>query len=215
MSTKGNALISALLVVLGVLFIWLHDRESLAALIIVLCGLAFVVPALISLASLVWSGRRESAEGAVKATGSTMRIVQLICGVGGLILGVCIIVFPEVFSPLLVYPFAALLICGGGVQLFLLAHRNRPTAFPMWMLLPPVLTLVAGVLTLCVAPIHDNLSVILLLTGIASLLCGVNGLVGGFIARRALKLSAESAKLKIESTGATESTESPESTNAI
>jgi uncharacterized membrane protein HdeD (DUF308 family) len=151
----------------------------------------------------------------VKATGSTMRIVQLICGVGGLILGVCIIVFPEVFSPLLVYPFAALLICGGGVQLFLLAHRNRPTAFPMWMLLPPVLTLVAGVLTLCVAPIHDNLSVILLLTGIASLLCGVNGLVGGFIARRALKLSAESAKLKIESTGATESTESPESTNAI
>jgi hypothetical protein len=215
MSTKGNALISALLVVLGVLFIWLHDRESLAALIIVLCGLAFVVPALISLASLVWSGRRESSEGAVKATGSTMRIVQLICGVGGLILGVCIIVFPEVFSPLLVYPFAALLICGGGVQLFLLAHRNRPTAFPMWMLLPPVLTLVAGVLTLCVAPIHDNLSVILLLTGIASLLCGVNGLVGGFIARRALKLSAESAKLKIESTGATESTESPESTNAI
>jgi 4-amino-4-deoxy-L-arabinose transferase-like glycosyltransferase len=215
MSTKGNALISALLVVLGVLFIWLHDRESLAALIIVLCGLAFVVPALISLAALVWSGRRESAEGAVKATGSTMRIVQLICGVGGLILGVCIIVFPEVFSPLLVYPFAALLICGGGVQLFLLAHRNRPTAFPMWMLLPPVLTLIAGVLTLCVAPIHDNLSVILLLTGIASLLCGVNGLVGGFIARRALKLSAESAKLKIESTGATESTESPESTNAI
>jgi 4-amino-4-deoxy-L-arabinose transferase-like glycosyltransferase len=215
MSTKGNALISALLVVLGVLFIWLHDRESLATLIIVLCGLAFVVPALISLAALVWSGRRESAEGAVKATGSTMRIVQLICGVGGLILGVCIIVFPEVFSPLLVYPFAALLICGGGVQLFLLAHRNRPTAFPMWMLLPPVLTLIAGVLTLCVAPIHDNLSVILLLTGIASLLCGVNGLVGGFIARRALKLSAESAKLKIESTGATESTESPESTNAI
>jgi uncharacterized membrane protein HdeD (DUF308 family) len=180
----------------------------LATLIIVLCGLAFVVPALISLASLVWSGRRE---GAVKATGSTMRIVQLICGVGGLILGVCIIVFPEVFSPLLVYPFAALLICGGGVQLFLLAHRNRPTAFPMWMLLPPVLTLIAGVLTLCVAPIHDNLSVILLLTGIASLLCGVNGLVGGFIARRALKLSAESAKLKIESTGATESTESSES----
>ena len=60
MSNKGNALISILILALGAVFIWLYDRDTLPRSIVLLCGLAFVVPAVISMISMFISRRSDT-----------------------------------------------------------------------------------------------------------------------------------------------------------
>lgn len=171
MSNKGNALISVILIALGVVFIWLYDRDTLPRSIVMLCGLAFVIPAVISLISVFFAGKNSKRS-------SALRGIQMICGIGGLVLGLCIIFLPGIFRPLLVYPFAALLIFGGAFQIFQLSHKYRPVDYPAWMYLAPVLVLVAGVVILCVPTLREPSSQpwVVLTTGIAAVLYGINGL---------------------------------------
>ena len=73
MSNKGNALISLIVLALGVVFIWLCNRADFLHSVVMLCGVAFVLPAVISLLSmfLVSKDNRRSA-GA--------RMIQMIAG---------------------------------------------------------------------------------------------------------------------------------------
>lgn len=185
MSNKGNALISVILIALGVVFIWLYDRDTLPRSIVLLCGLAFVVPAIISLLS-IFIARKNSTRS------SGIRYVQLICGIGGLVLGCCIILLPGVFRPLLVYPFAALMIVGGAFQIFQLSQKYRPVDYPAWMFIAPVLILVAGVVILCWPGLREpvNQPWIVLATGIAAVLYGVNGLLISILPHRLPPLHA-------------------------
>lgn len=179
MSNKGNALISILILALGVVFIWLYDRDTLPRSIVLLCGLAFVVPAVISLLSMFISHRSDKAS-------AGLRLIQLICGIGGLGLGLAIILLPEVFRPLLVYPFAALMIVGGAFQVFQISHKYRPVDYPAWMYLAPILILVAGVVLICITVFHTAPyeQWVVLVTGIAGVLFGVSGLLVSVLARR-------------------------------
>ena len=118
MSNKRNALISVILIALGVVFIWLYNRDTLPRSIVLLCGLAFVFPAVISLLSIFISRKNNSRS-------SGLRAVQLVCAIGALVLGGCIIFMPDVFRPLLVYPFAALMVFGGAFQIFQLFYAGQ------------------------------------------------------------------------------------------
>ncbi|MDE5941608.1 MAG: DUF308 domain-containing protein [Muribaculaceae bacterium] len=197
MSNKGNALISVIIIALGAIFIWLYDHDTLPRSIVLLCGLAFAVPAVISLIS-VFISRKNSTRG------SAVRAIQMICGVGGLIFGLLIIFMPEVFRPLLVYPFAALLIFGGAFQIFQLAHKYRPVDYPAWMFITPVLILVAGVIMLCLPLLRDpaNQPWVVLITGIAAVLYGINGLLVSVLPLRLPPLHPE--KKETATTPATE-----------
>lgn len=189
MSNKGNALISVILIALGVVFIWLYDRDTLPRSIVMLCGLAFVIPAVISLISVFFAGKNSR-------RGSGARVIQMICGIGGLVLGLCIIFLPGVFRPLLVYPFAALLIFGGAFQIFQLSHKYRPVDYPAWMYLVPVLVLVAGVVILCVPTLREPSSQpwVVLTTGIAAVLYGINGLLISILPHRLPPLQHDTKK---------------------
>lgn len=179
MSNKGNALISILLLALGGVFIWLYDRDTLPRSIVLLCGLAFVVPAVISLLTMFISRRSDKAS-------AGLRLIQLVCGVGGLGLGLSIILLPDVFRPLLVYPFAALMIVGGAFQVFQISHKYRPVDYPAWMYVAPILVLAAGVVALCTPSLHtaENEKWVVLITGIAGVLYGINGLCISVQSRR-------------------------------
>lgn len=172
MSNKGNVLISFVILVLGGVFIWLYDRDILPRFIVLLCGLAFVVPAVLSLLSTFFTGKNSR-------RGSAMRIIQMVCGVGGLGLGLCIMLMPDVFRPLLFYPFGALMIVGGLFQVFQLSNRNRPTNYPGWLYVAPILVLAAGIVTLCLPALHGESSErwLVLVSGIAALLFGINGII--------------------------------------
>lgn len=172
MSNKGNVLISFVILVLGGVFIWLYDRDILPRFIVLLCGLAFVVPAVLSLLSTFFTGKNSR-------RGSAMRIIQMVCGVGGLGLGLCIMLMPDVFRPLLFYPFGALMIVGGLFQVFQLSNRNRPTNYPGWLYVAPILILAAGIVTLCLPSLHGESSerCLVLVSGIAALLFGINGII--------------------------------------
>lgn len=179
MSSKGNALISVILVVLGVVFIWFYDQDSLPRSIVVLCGLTFAIPAVISLLSVFLSGKGDRRS-------SSVRAVQAVCGVGGLLMGLSIILLPAIFRPLLSYPFSALMIVGGAFQIFQLSHKNRRVDYPSWMFIVPVAVLVAGVLVLCLqllgSPIGEKW--VVLVTGISALVYGLNGLLVSILPHR-------------------------------
>ncbi len=172
MSNKGNALISLIVLALGVVFIWLCNRADFLHSVVMLCGVAFVLPAVISLLSmfLVSKDNRRSA-GA--------RMIQMICGVGGLGLGACILLMPDTFRPLLVYLFAALLIVGGALQIFLVSHKSRQVAYPGWLLVAPILVLVAGVVMVSFESFRhmEYEKWVVLITGCAFVAYGLNGII--------------------------------------
>ena len=179
MSNKGNALISILILALGGVFIWLYDGDTLPRNIVLLCGLAFVVPAVISLLSQFIARRSDRAS-------AGLRLIQMVCGIGGLGLGLSIILLPDVFRPLLVYPFAALMVGGGAFQVFQLSHGNRPVDYPGWLYVAPILILAAGVVALCLPQFHtvEFEKWVVLMTGIAGVLFGINGLCVSVLSHR-------------------------------
>lgn len=171
MSTKGNALLALVILALGVLFLWFYGNPAFMHSFVMVCGLVFIVPAVISLLSVFLS--RRSRQG-----NSILRAMEIICGVGGLGLGACILIFPEIFKPLVVYLFAAIMIIGGIYQLILISDRHRQAAFPGWMNVAPLVVLIGGVVLACVPQLHgeENSALVVLMVGVGGVLFGLNGL---------------------------------------
>lgn len=179
MTNKGNCFVSIVILLLGVVFCWFSGHDHFTRWIVLLCGLAFVVPAAVSILGMFVSGKAQRMS-------ALMRVVQIICGVGGLVLGLCIIFMPDVFRSLLFYPFGALLVAGGLFQEFQVSHRNRPVDYPGWLHVVPVLLIAAGVVLLCVPALHELSAErwMLLIVGISAILFGVNGICVSVMARR-------------------------------
>lgn len=179
MTNKGNCFVSIVILLLGVVFCWFSGHDHFTRWIVLLCGLAFVVPAAVSILGMFVSGKAQRMS-------ALMRVVQIICGVAGLVLGLCIIFMPDVFRSLLFYPFGALLVAGGLFQEFQVSHRNRPVDYPGWLHVVPVLLIAAGVVLLCVPALHELSAErwMLLMVGISAILFGVNGICVSVMARR-------------------------------
>lgn len=178
MSNKGNTFISILVLLLGATFVYFFDGDDIPRSIVFLCGLAFAIPALILLLSTFFTGKNRHSAG--------YRGIQMVCGVGGLGLGACIMLLPDIFRPLLIYPFALLMVAGGAFQVFLISHKQRPVDYPAWMYLIPIVVMMAGVVMLCVTSLRDveNERWVVLITGIAAVLYGLNGIMVGVAAHR-------------------------------
>ncbi|MBD5225077.1 MAG: hypothetical protein HDS68_03795 [Bacteroidales bacterium] len=178
MSNKGNAFISILVLLLGAVFIYFFDGDEIPRSIVFLCGLAFALPALILLIATFFTGKNRHSAG--------YRGIQMVCGVGGLGLGACIMLLPDIFRPLLIYPFAVLMLAGGAFQVFLISHKRRPVDYPAWMYVIPIVVMIAGVVMLCVTSLRDveNERWVVLITGVAAVLYGFNGIMVSVQAHR-------------------------------
>lgn len=180
MNSKGNILTSTLLLVVGVALIALYNKVDLFAWIVIAIGILFIVPSLYNLILLIVSKREN-----MKMT----RTPGVISSVGGLCLGICMLLEPNIFAGILVYLFASLLVVGGISQIALIAYGTAPLKAPMWMYIVPAITAIAGVVMLCTS-IKDIQSVAVLITGIAFVITAINSLLVYVGARSVMKSEA-------------------------
>lgn len=238
MNYKANGAVALLIFVLGCLVL-IYDNADISHAVLILCGVAFFVPGLVSVIGSFYRGNRKAAalraEAAAAEKGDTKkeaaakvkarqlpsgfsRAISLICGFGGIGLGVCIWLMPDVFQPVVVWLFGILLIIGGIYQLALMTSRNREVGFPGWLLVGPLVILAAGVVLICVDYFHHygqgferNEFWMMVITGVCMLIYGI---VGGIMAymvgsRRHAEVKAAKAAAK----AAEEKTAEPEKGN--
>ncbi len=175
MSNRSNLLISILVLLLGAVFCWLCESPTLSEKILFLGGLAFLLPAILSLAGIFFTKKGQ-------AINAVQKVIQLICGVAGVVLGLCVLLMPYFFRSLLGFMFGALLIVGGAWQLYLLTRKGRRSDYAAWTTAAPVLCLVAGVLMISMPWFRNELNerYMVLTTGIGFLLFGITGLIISF-----------------------------------
>lgn len=172
MNFKANTLISFTALILGIVVLCYIGRP-ITNIVLFICGLAFVVPGILTLLGLSFKHSAENHSAADRA-------LRFICGIGGLGLGVVVWCMPDVFRPLLVYPFGILLIAGGIHQCAQLSRKARAAQYPGWLIFGALVILVGGVVLIVVDFFHkpaDSEKWVLLTTGIGAVIYGVNGLI--------------------------------------
>lgn len=172
MSNKSNLLISILVLLLGVVFCWLFESPTLSGKILFLGGISFLLPAVISLLGLFFTKKGQNVNAGQK-------VIQLVCGVAGVVLGLCVIFMPYFFRSLLGFMFGALLVSGGAWQIYLLTRKSRRSDYAAWTVSAPVVCLVGGVLMISMPWFRDEMNerYLVLCTGIGFVLFGLTGLV--------------------------------------
>lgn len=172
MNFKANTLISFTALILGIVVLCYIGRP-ITNIVLFICGLAFVVPGILTLLGLSFKHSAENHSAADRA-------LRFICGIGGLGLGVVVWCMPDVFRPLLVYLFGILLIAGGIHQCAQLSRKARAAQYPGWLIFGALVILVGGVVLIVVDFFHkpaDSEKWVLLTTGIGAVIYGVNGLI--------------------------------------
>lgn len=178
-SQLSNVLMSVLMAIIGLVFIGWCDQPRLHQAIMVIAALAFIIPGLALLMSLI--GKKDRRAGVGVGNG--------ICGAVALILGIVILVAPDVFKPFLVYLFGGVLILIAIWQFYLMLRRNRVVDYPAWLKLLPVLVAATGIV-MCVLDIFrynessGSLKWTMLAAGFGFTVIGLTGLIISYYAAR-------------------------------
>ncbi|MCM1020763.1 MAG: DUF308 domain-containing protein [Muribaculum sp.] len=164
MNGKSNFWVCLFVLAAGIALISMHSDESLLQWLVVILGWLFVLPGAIILVSAVASKkRRQSTEG-----------INLMSAIGSLIVGLIMIIWPQVLVGVFVYVLAALLIALGLWQIVALSMAG--VSMPWWLYLLPVLSLLAGI-ALLATPLRTTESMFTLVAGIAMVCIGANGVI--------------------------------------
>lgn len=186
-SQVGNIIMSLVMAILGLVFIWLCDRHVIGTTVLIAGGLAFIIPGAALMLSLL--ARRKN-----QTRGSVMTFITAICGLGAIALGVVILVAPDSFRHLLVYLFGALLIISAAWEFDVMVRKNRGILYPAWLIVAPILIVALGVVmfTMDAFKGESNEKWMLLATG-----CGFTlfGIIGLFISYYAIKTTHTAKKL--------------------
>lgn len=238
MNYKANGVVALLIFVLGVLVL-IYDNSDISHAVLIVCGVAFFVPGLVSVLGSFYRGHRKGValraeaeavekgdkekeaaarEKARRLPSGMSRAISLICGFGGMGLGVCIWLMPDVFQPVVVWLFAILLIIGGIYQLALMTSRSREVGYPGFLLVGPLVILAAGVVLICVDYFHHygqgferNEFWMMTITGVCMLLYGIVGCIMAYMAGSHHHKVAKAAKAAAKA--AEEKTAEPEKGN--
>jgi len=187
----GNIILSVIMAVLGLTFIWLCDRHVIGSTVLIAGGLSFIIPgAALLLSLLVRRGQKPRA--------TVMTFLTAICGLAAVVLGIVILVAPESFRHLLVYLFGGLLVVASAWQFDMMMRKNRSISYPTWLSIAPALGVALGVVmcTLETFKGDSNEKWMMLATG-----CGftVFGIIGLFISYYAIKARHAAKKLAASS----------------
>lgn len=178
-SQLSNVLMSVLMAIIGLVFIGWCDQPRLHQAIMMIAALAFIIPGLALLMSLI--GKKDRRAGVGVGNG--------VCGAVALILGIVILVAPDVFKPFLVYLFGGVLILIAIWQFYLMLRRNRVVDYPAWLKLLPVLVAATGIV-MCVLDIFrynessGSLKWTMLAAGFGFTVIGLTGLIISYYAAR-------------------------------
>ena len=177
MNAKSNTLTAVIFFIAGILLIIFNERINLLAWVSILIGVTFIIPSAYSLyVSLTAKGD------------STTKTQLSIMSVAGLVMGLCMCIFPNVFAGIFVYLFAALLIIGGIYHILIISYMSRPLVLPGYLYIIPALMILSGVIILFTSLREIN-SAVVLITGIALVLSAINTMLE-YRSRRALLKSS-------------------------
>ena len=186
MKNKVSLLVNSVLLIIGLSLIFLNSRERVLETIIMLFGVTFIVPACISLISVL-----------VNRQGGFLPIVSVIASAGAIALGIALMAIPEFFVGIVVYIFAASLIVVGIIDLWNLLASRKEVKFGAGFFVIPVLLLMSGIimLTLDVKSIE---SVAVLIVGIALVAFSINSLAEMFFKRKRIATKQDEENNVIE-----------------
>lgn len=167
----GNIFLSIFMAILGLALIYLCDQRAVGSVVLAIGALAFLLPGLVLLLSLIARRKEQPSRSA-----TIMNLLTAICGIGAVAMGIVIFAIPDVFRRLLCYLFGAILLVCGSYQIDLMLRRNRATLYPTWLILAPILLVVGGlvIMTADIFKGEANEKPMLLLTGIGFTIFGVS-----------------------------------------
>lgn len=165
----------------GVLLILLKDRSDIFTAISIVVGVLFLV---IGVLTMIGNLKLSKAQ---KAAGMKSNPWQILASGASIILGLMMVIKPDLFVHLVVYALGVVLILCGIIQLANFLPQYRSLRFDWYFLIVPVLAIGFGVtvFVLGAAKIADLMA---LITGITLTVYSINGFLGyarrGSLARR-------------------------------
>lgn len=156
----------------GILLIAWHSRIDILQWVVILVGVALIVPALYSF--IIALGRKRRGEGGEDER--TARTSTLWASVAAIALGIWMVLDPTFFAGLLAYMFGTILILYGIYHIVLMSYWLRPFTMPFWFYIIPVLMIISGIVILCTSVRMMN-DVVVLITGIALVASAVNSVL--------------------------------------
>lgn len=176
MNTKIALLTSLLILTAGVILTIIHPLDVYTGLIIIL-GIIFIVPGVVNIILLPGS-EKTNKEGKTFLASLRSRIgamVGFITSLGSVILGICMLLWYEMYVKFLPFIFGIILVCGGVYHLCVMAIGFRPVKLSWWVYIFPVVLLAAGFIIIYVETLSQ--SQIVMLTGAGLIIFAVNSLL--------------------------------------
>lgn len=170
MDKKNYLLAPVVILAVGIAFICLFNQADIIRWILVLVGVAILVPAVFN---IIWIlVRRNRKDGSREVNDDSSLTVSVISGV----LGLWIVCMPDFFEKFMVFLFAAILAYLAISDVVLMVRAARPARLPFWFYIVPFLMLAAAVV-LVFTPVRTINSTVVLITGIAMTASGLNRLI--------------------------------------
>lgn len=162
---KGLIAIGIIAFIIGLAFVVVHGQANMMSFIIELVGIMFVVPAIYSLLSSIYSKNK------VEGFGRSM--AALISAIGACALGLYMFIAPDAFVSILCYLFAGVMIMGGLYHILVLLIDRNNMKSPSWFFILPICIIIAG-LIIVFTDLKQNESMVILITGIALMAFSLN-----------------------------------------
>ncbi len=157
--------------IIGILLLIFHDRETLYNTVVLIIGILIAVPSLILfITTLVRKGDSKESPGLK----NTIKLTSSIASLVGLGFGVWMIANPAFFVSAIIYTLGAILILAGILQMTMIYLGAKPLRPAIGWFIIPLLTLLTGVVIVFLGPAKVS-AFAGLITGIALVLYAANG----------------------------------------
>lgn len=176
MKSKFNLLTNLLVLIVGIVLVSLHAREKVLETLVVIVGILFVVP---SLVTIIYALTRKN--------DAPFGAFSIISAAGAMALGIALICVPSFFLNIMIISFAILLVIIGVFNLWAMIAARNVVKYNIALYIVPVLLLVGGIVLLIV-PGELIQNIIVLVFGLALIAFAVNALVTDYIKDRTIKL---------------------------
>lgn len=161
MNSKATFFSNLVILAAGVLLCYEHARVDISRTIIIVTGIALIVPGLINLVLLL-AHRSDT-----HAPTATMRIAGWISSVAAIALGGIMVTMPDRFTPVLVYLFGGVMIVASLMLIFLILRAVKRLSIAAWPMAGPILVLIAGVVMVCMGQERFSENITTLIVGIS------------------------------------------------
>lgn len=172
---------SIIMLIAGIVLCWFNGQVDILRLTVLVVGIAFVVGGLINLVGITAVRKK-------RKVNALLGMVSWISGIGGIILGAFLLIFPEMIIPYVVYLFGLLLVAGGLTLICLMPFGGKGIEYPGFYYILPALVMIDGVLIISNDAISNNPGRLVLFTGIGFIIFAVSALLN--LTTRKIKVRA-------------------------